>query len=56
MIKLVFCLHRLPELSRAQFLDQWRNVQAPLFSVREHEFVEPCCRHRARVDGAFLAA
>lgn len=30
MIKIVFCLHRLPHLSRAEFQDYWRNVHAPL--------------------------
>lgn len=30
MIKVVFCLHRLPHLSRAEFQDYWRNVHAPL--------------------------
>jgi uncharacterized protein (TIGR02118 family) len=33
MIKLVFCLHRLPTLSREQFQDYWRHKHAPL--VRE---------------------
>ncbi|MFP5305915.1 MAG: EthD domain-containing protein [Gammaproteobacteria bacterium] len=33
MIKVVFCLRRLPQLSRAQFQDYWRSVHAPL--VRE---------------------
>ena len=30
MIKLTFCLHRLPQLSRAQFQSYWRNQHAPL--------------------------
>jgi uncharacterized protein (TIGR02118 family) len=30
MIKVVFCLHRLPQLSRAEFQDYWRNMHAPL--------------------------
>jgi uncharacterized protein (TIGR02118 family) len=30
MIKVVFCLHRLPQLSRAEFQDYWRNAHAPL--------------------------
>lgn len=30
MIKLVFCLHRLPHLSRAEFQEYWRNVHGPL--------------------------
>ena len=30
MIKLTFCLHRLPHLSRAEFQDYWRNTHAPL--------------------------
>ena len=33
MIKLIFCLRRRPELSRAEFQDYWRNQHAPL--VRE---------------------
>jgi len=36
MIKLTFCLHRLPRLSRAEFQDYWFNTHAPLVaSVRE---------------------
>ncbi|WP_295525908.1 EthD domain-containing protein [Novosphingobium sp. Chol11] len=36
MIKLTFCLHRLPHLSRAEFHDYWFNTHAPLVaSVRE---------------------
>ena len=36
MIKLTFCLHRLPHLSRAEFQDYWFNAHAPLVaSVRE---------------------
>ena len=36
MIKLPFCLHRLPHLSRAEFQDYWFNTHAPLVaSVRE---------------------
>ncbi|ACG78931.1 conserved hypothetical protein [Phenylobacterium zucineum HLK1] len=30
MIKLTFCLHRRPELSREAFQDYWRNTHAPL--------------------------
>jgi uncharacterized protein (TIGR02118 family) len=30
MIKLTFCLTRLPHLSRAEFQDYWRNHHAPL--------------------------
>ncbi|HTW33235.1 MAG TPA: EthD domain-containing protein [Rhizomicrobium sp.] len=30
MIKLSFCLHRLPHLSRDQFQAYWRNIHAPL--------------------------
>jgi uncharacterized protein (TIGR02118 family) len=30
MIKLTYCLHRLPSLSRAQFQDYWRSTHAPL--------------------------
>lgn len=30
MIKLTYCLHRLPSLSRAEFQDYWRNTHAPL--------------------------
>ncbi len=30
MIKIVFCLKRLPSLSRAEFHDYWRNRHAPL--------------------------
>lgn len=36
MIKLTFCLHRLPHLSRAEFQDYWLNTHGPLVaSVRE---------------------
>lgn len=34
MIKLVFCLHRLPGLSRSEFQQYWRERHAPL--VRRH--------------------
>ncbi len=34
MIKLTFCLHRLPQLSRAEFQSYWRNQHAPL--VQSH--------------------
>ncbi|HZR81265.1 MAG TPA: EthD domain-containing protein [Candidatus Binatia bacterium] len=34
MVKLVFCLHRLPELSREEFQRYWRERHAPL--VRSH--------------------
>lgn len=30
MIKLMFCLRRLPTMSRDAFQDYWRNVHAPL--------------------------
>ena len=30
MIKLTFCLHRLPQLTRAEFQGYWRNNHAPL--------------------------
>ncbi|OYU35937.1 EthD domain-containing protein [Novosphingobium sp. PASSN1] len=36
MIKLTFCLHRLPHLSRAEFQDYWLNTHGPLVaSVRD---------------------
>lgn len=34
MVKLVFCLHRLPHLSRAEFQRYWRETHAPL--VQRH--------------------
>jgi len=34
MLKLVFCLHRLPHLSRAEFQRYWRETHGPL--VRRH--------------------
>ena len=34
MAHLMFCLRRLPHLTREQFQDYWRNVHAPL--VRSH--------------------
>lgn len=30
MIKLTFCLHRLPELSHEEFCDYWHGTHAPL--------------------------
>ena len=30
MLKLVFCLHRLPGLSREEFQRYWKEVHAPL--------------------------
>ena len=37
MLKLVFCLHRLPHLSRAEFQRYWNETHAPL--VRRHAAV-----------------
>jgi len=37
MLKLTFCLHRLPELTREQFQDYWLNRHAPL--VHQHAAV-----------------
>jgi uncharacterized protein (TIGR02118 family) len=34
VIKLVFCLRRRPELSRAEFQDYWRNTHAHLVAER----------------------
>lgn len=34
MLKLIFCLRRLPHLSRAEFQRYWREVHGPL--VRQH--------------------
>ena len=34
MIKIVFCLRRLPGMTRAEFQDYWRNKHAPL--VAQH--------------------
>ncbi|MGH7820684.1 MAG: EthD domain-containing protein [Candidatus Binatia bacterium] len=34
MVKLVFCLRRLPHLSRAEFQRYWRETHGPL--VRKH--------------------
>jgi uncharacterized protein (TIGR02118 family) len=34
MLKLTFCLHRLPALSRAEFQRYWRDTHAPL--VQRH--------------------
>lgn len=34
MIRLLFCLHRLPSLSRAEFQQYWRTVHAPLVAER----------------------
>jgi uncharacterized protein (TIGR02118 family) len=34
MVKLVFCLHRLPHLSREEFQRYWRETHGPL--VRRH--------------------
>jgi uncharacterized protein (TIGR02118 family) len=33
MVKLVFCLHRLPHLTREQFQQRWRDVHAPLVAA-----------------------
>jgi len=30
MLKLTFCLHRLPQLTRTEFQDYWRTQHAPL--------------------------
>jgi uncharacterized protein (TIGR02118 family) len=34
MIKLIFCLRRLPSLDRDQFLDYWEHVHAPIVAAR----------------------
>ncbi len=34
MIKLTFCLRRLPSLSREEFQDYWRNTHADLVAAR----------------------
>jgi uncharacterized protein (TIGR02118 family) len=34
MIKIVFCLQRLPALTREQFQAHWRDVHAPLVAAR----------------------
>lgn len=33
MIKLTYCLHRLPTLSRAEFQQYWRETHAPLVAA-----------------------
>ena len=33
MIKLTYCLHRLPSLSRAEFQEYWRGMHAPLVAA-----------------------
>ena len=33
MVKIVFCLHRLPHLTREQFQHRWRSVHAPLVAA-----------------------
>ncbi len=43
MIKLTFCLHRLPHLSPAQFHDYWLNSHGPL--VRSHAAALGICRY-----------
>ncbi|RDV06302.1 EthD family reductase [Sphingorhabdus pulchriflava] len=43
MIKLTFCLKRLPHLSREEFQSYWRDTHAPL--VREHADVLKIARY-----------
>ena len=43
MLKLVFCLRRLPHLSRAEFQRYWRETHGPL--VRRHVAVLGICRY-----------
>lgn len=43
MVKLVFCLHRLPQLSRAEFRRYWREEHGPL--VRRHQGVLRIARY-----------
>lgn len=50
MLKLVFCLRRLPHLTREQFQDYWLNVHGPL--VRRHA---PALRIRRYVQAHSLA-
>lgn len=56
MIKITFCLRRLPSLSQAQFLDYWYTNHAPL--VRKHAAVLRIRRYIQLVplDSAFSAA
>lgn len=35
MIKLTYCLHRLPHLSRAEFQRYWRETHAPLVAAAQ---------------------
>ena len=35
MIKLVYCLHRKPEMSRAEFQAYWRGTHAPLVKAAQ---------------------
>ena len=43
MLKLVFCLHRLPHLSREEFQRYWREEHGPL--VRRHAEVLGIARY-----------
>ncbi|MEO8604304.1 MAG: EthD domain-containing protein [bacterium] len=43
MLKLVFCLHRLPHLSRQEFQRYWLDVHGPL--VRQHGEALRICRY-----------
>ena len=47
MIKQVIIVNRLPQLSRAEFLDHWRNTHAPLIqslaaTLGIHRYVQLC--------------
>lgn len=54
MIKVTFCLHRLPTLSRAQFQHYWRTVHAPLVAqyadvLRLRRYVQTHTRDDPRI-------
>lgn len=53
MIKLMFCLRRLPHLSRAEFQAYWRDVHAPLVFARAQVMnLKVYIQHHALADKA----
>jgi len=60
VIKLTFCLHRLPHLTREAFQDYWRNTHAPLVaknrkSLRIRRYVQ-CHALTTELNDAIRAA
>ena len=52
MIKLTFCLHRLPGLAREAFQEYWVNTHAPLVARQKHAPATPATGNAAQEPSA----